>query len=490
MSMNMGVPLLWRDRMPERALHFVFQSVYKNIQYTATIYTPQTPSQAVRPKASSALSDPMSTASMINDGYHLCFGVEFECILAFHEQLLMDQLGATKDDIRKDLSQDVRKNMSFHFDRKLDYMGWGLIPPPRFPPVEFDNDSRSHWINILARDGSRPYAGEVLHIASRVLSGDVRVHDHLTKNFTAFDKWHLANDTTLQGVSKDMLKEQLEDRLKDDRKDIADWDNHPIELVTRVLPYGEESFEEIDGYLKSLKGNSHSRHKAFVTDHCGLHVHVGRPPGLNFALETLQHLAYMTVVLEPSIGTLHPKYRHDNILNPQPDLLSNREIFEDLWDAEKRNSSETPTQPPEEVNWDESPEPMDDPFNADDAAKRIFATSSIQSLSNLMSKGSRDRIISWTYVRRTGNAAKTIEFRQHEGTLDKDDVRYWVIFLIGLLRLAERMGRGYGNRRPGDDAMPSDVFGLMEAMRLPQEGIDHFREKAERNSGRYDGEDL
>jgi len=74
----------------------------------------------------------------------------------------------------------------------------------------------------------------------------------------------------------------------------------------------------------------------------------------------------------------------------------------------------------------------------------------IDTLAKFMCGTTKGHIVNWTYLPRTNGLARTIEFRQHGGTLDVEAVRWWVRFCGGLVRLAERnarefeVGEGYG----------------------------------------------
>lgn len=396
---------------------------------------------------------------MANQGLQLTFGVEFECVLGFHESLLLKHLNAigTDDTIVKDIPPTVRKD--FAQAARLtytgrNYMGWGLKAPTNYPK-EGENNYQDEFDRQRSEHGYRAYGGEVLHVAKALLPEGVRIHDTFGPGiYNDFQHWHVCVDTTVTGVEKETLASKLGERSSN----VNDWDSHGVELVTRVLPYEPASSHEIDQHLALLKGTETSKHVAFPTLYCGLHVHVGLPtppdhpkdtPLPTFDLTTLKHLAYLTIIFERFISTLHPKSRRrDN-----SDIITNTDSFE-----------QEPIDPFADWNWeengippgfyDQNPEEDDNNDHLDFTYVRskIFTPDmTLDKLVVLMCPLNQDRpsdqrrrIINWTYLTRPFPLARTLEFRQHEGSIDPVGVNHWVDFVVGLVQLAERMGREFG----------------------------------------------
>ena len=78
------------------------------------------------------------------------------------------------------------------------------------------------------------------------------------------------------------------------------------------------------------------------------------------------------------------------------------------------------------------------------AERQIFGTTSLKHLArcidfDLMSAGSaRSKLVNWELMIGRPDRPKTVEFRQHFGTLDHDDVARWVCFVVALMRAAEQ----------------------------------------------------
>jgi len=129
------------------------------------------------------------------------------------------------------------------------------------------------------------------------------------------------------------------------------------------------------------------------------------------------------------------------------------------------------------------------PLSFSKARAKIFTQDmTIDKLATLMCGTTKGHIANWTYLPRTNGLARTIEFRQHQGTLDKDDVRWWVEFCGGMVKLAERNARefgaeeGYGGEGYKWLEWSSElgVENLLDMMEMEEVGRVHFWGMAER----------
>lgn len=239
---------------------------------------------------------------MINSTFQVTYGIEVECILAFHETLLRNHLASTKTDskIIKDIPEDVRRKLNQVSQQYLDedarkrnesrqkYMGWGLTTPTAYPTERDNVRFQEHTDKHLAEHGYRGYGGEILHIAQTLLPEGVEVHDSFSgdNKHTDFSHWHLTHERGLVGVDKENLLQRLgtvfeanaSGDVTNELEQLSmtnDWDTHPLELISRVLLYDPASIDEVHHHLAALqRGDTHF---AFATEHCGLHVHVGLP---------------------------------------------------------------------------------------------------------------------------------------------------------------------------------------------------------------------
>ncbi|MCJ1460050.1 hypothetical protein MMC28_010429 [Mycoblastus sanguinarius] len=433
---------------------------------------------------------------MINSDYHLTFGLEFECLLAFHESLLQGHTPV------KDIPEEVRCQMcqssQANIARAPKYMGWGLVTPTNYPEGIEEHHFQEFFASHLEKFGYRGYAGEILQLAQTILPPNVSIHDSFAKKYTDFSQWHLTHDRSLVGVDKSTLASQLASQ-KISVDSIEDWDSHGIELVTRALPYTPASMSEVNTYLSSLLSSgspniSEVKHTAFATTQCGFHIHVGLPTPPNhqvgtapptFTLPTLQHLAYILVMYESAMSQLHPEHRRAGSEVSFTDLQTNLDNFleeptydddDDSWIDDFISGTSDGSLP---SGFDDSPVA---PFKFANVRAKIFhPNQTIPGLATLMGSSVKGRIVNWQYIARTNGAARTLEFRQHEGTLSAESVKWWVEFVVGLVRLAELNGRKYGAEGYAGEGYPHVEWNeglrpedLFELMGMEDEGRKYF----------------
>ncbi|KAK0510992.1 hypothetical protein JMJ35_006544 [Cladonia borealis] len=371
---------------------------------------------------------------MRNEGFQVTFGVEVEAILAFHESALQAHLNATGTacTIVKDLPEDSRRDLCIAQPEYLlsrpKYMGWGLTAPTNYTTSHSEHKFQRHFDDNIHKHGCRGYGGEILQLAHKILPQGVHIHDSFTEKFNNFNSWHITHERSLVGVNKSTLAHEfaISGRPKT-TTELEEWDTHGIELVSRVLSYQPSSFNEINTHLQSLSGTKDSNHMAFTTEHCGLHVHIGLPtppdlepgtPPPTFSLATLQHLAYLLVIYEKAISTLHPPHRRENSPASLIDLQTNLDNFieeptYDLSDWDDDADDNIPT------TEDEPP-----PLSFSTARAKIFSPHmTLPALASLMCGKSKGHIVNWSYLERTKGLARTLEFRQHAGELRGEEVK-------------------------------------------------------------------
>lgn len=402
---------------------------------------------------------------MASEGLRLTFGVELECVFAFHQDLLTDHLKKISastiiiKELTDEMRRDFRRCQNDYLVTRPQYMGWALTSPvPLLPSGE-----KTPTGHRLDKFGCRPYADEILHVALPLLppSTDFQSLVYSGKRET-FSQWHVCEDTSIMGASQKVLLAELGDRIDD----IGSWDSHGLELVSRILEPSPAAFEEITSYLTALRGNSASRHGALITQHCGMHVHIGFPPPANaktgdvlpsFDLATIQHLSYLLVMYESEFSSLHPTSRREEGIGSQTDVASNLDDFyadmesriiydDDEWDSELVDGEVVPAlltppaTPPAECE--------DEPYyglSFSRAREMIFAPDmTMAKLVRMMCGTKRGHIVNYQYLLRKETGARTIEFRQHAGCLQEDDIRHWVELLIKLVNKAFTMSRKAG----------------------------------------------
>lgn len=443
----------------------------------------------------------------------LTFGVELECVFGFHESLLIEHLktvnGAATDivkDLTDDMRLDFRRCRTDYLVTRRQYMGWALTSPVPLLP----SGKRTPTGNRLEKYGCRPYADEILHVALPLLPAgtDFQSLVYQGKRDT-FSQWHVCEDTSIMGADKQTLLAELQDRIDD----VATWDSHGLELVSRILEPTPAAFAEISSYLSSLRGDAASRHGALITDHCGMHVHIGLPPPANagdgellpsFDLPTIQHLSYLLVMYETEFSSLHPASRREGDMS-RTDVASNLDDFyadmesrmtydDDDWDPELEDDDAAMsllTPPPT------PPQDCEEPYyglSFSRAREMIFAPEmTMPKIVKMMCGTTKGHIVNFQYLLRDEHCARTIEFRQHAGCLDEDDVRQWVQLLMKLVNKAYTMsqtvgvtlgpdggwnGEGYPNL--DDKRNGGGVAELMDVLEVDQPARDYWMARYER----------
>lgn len=433
----------------------------------------------------------------------LTFGVEFECILAFHESLLREHLDNIGDasaiikNITNDQRVELRTGGANYFTTRPRYMGWALTSEVPFPADRMA-PNYDPYVDCHRKFGFRPYSDEIAHVAQALLPGppDVQSLRKQGKRMD-FSKWHISEDASLLGVEKDCMRAKLGGRITD----VEQWDSHGIELVSRVLSLTDDSFAEITDYLTILHGTTSTLHGAFPTSFCGLHVHVGLPvptadePLSTFDLPTMQHLAYILVMYEQKISCLHPPSRRIGSIAGDVDVVTNLDNFAEATLAENLAKEDDF----DLDNWSASASISDASAETDEVweeerisyavtRRLIFAADmTMAKLSWLMCGTKKGHIVNFTYLAREDGFPRTVEFRQHAGSLDPEGVRWWILFVTGLVKLAAHMakefgaeegyaGEGYPAAENMGGANLEELWGLME---FEEPGREFFKKRIE-----------
>ena len=194
-----------------------------------------------------------------------------------------------------------------------------------------------------------------------------------------FEKWDLGRDSSIN------IPELWEPRDGDY------FDYSAIELRSPALPYTTASLSHVKEVFHLL----FTTFDIVVNESCGLHVHVGNELK-GFPLQTLKNFCILTTTFERELQSLHPPSRIDNRHS-----RSSGAIFMGIspWDVEKIIKST---------------------HNEDGL---IFRVQNKQ-------KGYAYNLLN------LGGGKETIEFRQHEATVNVDDIVKWVELTCSLVEKA------------------------------------------------------
>lgn len=165
-----------------------------------------------------------------------------------------------------------------------------------------------------------------------------------------------------------------------------------VELISRILPVSQEGFHEIRRVIDLVRGKFDVK----VNKSTGLHVHVGNGSE-GFNDRCIQNLAQLVTVFEYQIDSIHPDWRID-------------------------------------CNWAMAPSSnpalsLSNPFQAAEALQEDEG----QAVYLMNGNWGRNAAYNFTNLVDPAGLKKTIEFRQHTGSMDVQQVLAWAEFVTGLV---------------------------------------------------------
>lgn len=186
-----------------------------------------------------------------------------------------------------------------------------------------------------------------------------------------------------------------------------DW--YAIELITPVFdsPAGLKQVETVVQLLVS-------KFRLHVNESCGLHVHVGNEHR-GFTLRTLKNFCSLITAFEDQLDSLHPLHRLQN-----ENAKSTRSLF-------------YPGAPlPEKLSIIEQLKTVDDLIHH----------------FHLTGDGEKSKSMAFNFFNLQESLPKplrTIEFRQHQGTLDPKLIINWVVLAFSLVKRSYDAKAGFRN---------------------------------------------
>ena len=275
-----------------------------------------------------------------------------------------------------------------------------------------------------------------------LVRGTLSIEDKALASLEGYMKWIITADHSVCGRGTG-----VETWLPGKVVDSHEWDSYGIELASRVFNTGIPSHrDEIEAIIDVVKGTKIDNHGAFITNQCGLHVHIEPPKNL----QVLKELALILIVYEQEISKLHPPCRRHGHPATIGNLNSNRLGFlfnEDTlrWSKPQNfigidcSTHVLRYSESEVLGWAKN--------KFAEIRKTINDCKDVAALSKLMCSpaddrpghehGDRNRFVNFTYLCRGDEYAQTIEFRQARGTLAAEEIHHWVDFCVALVRLAE-----------------------------------------------------
>jgi hypothetical protein len=266
------------------------------------------------------------------------------------------------------------------------------------------------------------------------------------KHANRFRTWVLADEIAVQTPTDD---DEVTDRSNGRYREIEPWTFTGVELVSPILTAPQFT---ADGQIEPRGLFAVQKCLDLLNvpvtepywfgagpDFTSVHVHIGLEPvprvsrQVPIPLDVLRHVAWICVAYEDTIALLHhPERRGYHYTKSFAHAESNRGAFGDRRKGGGHHSCK--------------------PFDPLEAFVNIFKTRfdegvDRRALWSLMC-GRQDGQVFYHY-RQTfvnfmntnpdrQNGQDTVEFRQHHGTRDPDDICEWIVFVTALVRAAER----------------------------------------------------
>ncbi|KAI5196506.1 hypothetical protein E4T39_07775 [Aureobasidium subglaciale] len=408
---------------------------------------------------------------------NITFGLEYELKL----RLTVDQL---KQEIRSNVKVvtnpgEVRLSKVGPQYLQNDYRNFAFLDP---------NSSAPRTSLVTRADGQaslyRGYSTEALSIMQKRLQstpglGSVSIYQGVSKqsDFSAA-RLHLTHDASLNGLTKSA--KIATGLCTPEQAETTDFVG--TEIVTAPHSSPREACDEVNRISAALRSDGLDY---IVDDECAMHVHVGQKDGTPFSVRTLPNLAYLTLIYEHEFARMTiPRKRGTDF-----ETLSNRVDF----------ATECPS-PTEHHAYicdqagnisEGSVEAIWNYQSLSEIRKALFdgvdsAAVPLEAFSKLL--GSKGRMVNFSYCSRDitkNEPAATVEFRQHQGTLEGDDVFHWARHCTALVALAERCA--INNTRCSitnwDDTI--DIEQLWREMVLPESTKQFYRDRIQSYDERW-----
>jgi hypothetical protein len=262
---------------------------------------------------------------------------------------------------------------------------------------EFCNDLIAEGISACVVDESIPQDDS---ISPLVTYNEWRIHDDFTIRPPADGKYTLINGTILQDRSPLSLK--------------PDYIFIQMEVSSRILLHNSRSWKRLfQTEICTVLSVIH-HYQVYINSSCGFHVHVGHYR-TGFSLRTLKNLLSLMAICQQQTDQIHPPDRlNSQYCNP----ITSFAWRDELVDKRKLRAI-------------------------------IEKQSTIEELVQLVhrhkclipKKGGEwlpNKYFAYNFLElrpRAKNGLKTIEFRQHEATLDPATIFRWIEFVVGIVRV-------------------------------------------------------
>ena len=215
-----------------------------------------------------------------------------------------------------------------------------------------------------------------------------------------YKSWHVTIDPSIRVPGEDNVP------------GLAGYEWYKMELVSPVLDYSPQALRRVKKLCKLI----HRRYRTLTNEWCGLHVHVGLG-SKGLPDYTIRSLAALIWTFEDRLDLLHPLHR---VNDEACTSLYNTAPLAGQLDLE-----------------------TDKPLRIREQLETILACGAGDQVVHLLN----DECPNYGHAYNLWNlrsqlhrsAKRTIEFRQHEGTLDTQRVGNWIEVCVGLVNFAHQV---------------------------------------------------
>ena len=256
------------------------------------------------------------------------------------------------------------------------------------------------------------------YIRQPLLAAGISVSDRtqsikVAKGKQKFDMWHVTDDKSVYTTEAQLkaidytfangVRKGSDEKLR----------YSSVEVISPVLPLTVDSLKEVQRVVSVIRSQ-----RTFTPPSAGLHVHVGYGTR-GFSLPVLQNLLVLMTCFEPQLNQAFPEHRQGNffcaslqksMFNPQErarlDMAEEIYMFSTLVGlADKLHIPRRQYNSPGVRHW----------------RYDRFRAVSLQNLHPVFNPTKKK---------------KTVEFRQHAGTLDAFEILRWIVTVCALVQIA------------------------------------------------------
>ena len=410
----------------------------------------------------------------------LSVGFECEIKIAFDES----ELRAANPEVRhlqlvKDHGPVQGKRAAFSCYRDKTYQNWGIRNT--ISPVYFEETSLQNFHQPEHTCDFRMYKDEPLKLVRDILqrSGiSSMIHADLSAKQIDFSAapWSLQRDASLMGLTSEQKIAAFPYSIST-VEEAREIDCYGVELVSWPWTSAEAAHDSVKSAGEALR--AHLKH-GFVADHeTALHAHVGLVDGSAFPLRVLQNLFLITVLFEDEVSQLHSYQRRRGAGDFE--IESNRDEFYSEGADDVSREVPDPEHPGKTITRMFIPNFM----SPKEIERKIFTEvdgARDPKVRFRQLSGNKQHVVNFSYCFRdkaAGEAAPTVEFRQHDGTMDESEIFHWYHHCAGLVSLAQRYAREETTvtQRLGISTWDSriSIDDLWNEMALPEESQTFYR---------------